>query len=107
MSTPRFGLSASTISRLQSVFAQHPQVQRAVVYGSRAKGNYQPGSDIDLCLFATDGAHIDHRQLAQIFDEIDELLLPYTVDLSVFDQLNHVDLREHITRVGQILYARQ
>ncbi|MEY4978799.1 MAG: hypothetical protein RLZZ352_1069 [Pseudomonadota bacterium] len=106
MSTPRFGLSAHTIQQLHRVLMQHPHVQRAVVYGSRAKGNYRPGSDIDLTLHTAPDAQIDHRELANILDEIDELLLPYTVDLSVFDQLSNADLREHIERVGQVLYER-
>lgn len=106
MNAPRFGLSAQTIRKLHSVLAQHPHVLSAVVYGSRAKGNYRPGSDIDLTLHAAPGARIDHRELGDILDEIDDLLLPYTVDLSVFDQLKHPALREHIERVGQVLYAR-
>lgn len=106
MNAPRFGLSAHTIAQLHSVLAKHPHVERVVVYGSRAKGNYRPGSDIDLTLHAAQGTHIDDRELGNILDEIDDLLLPYTVDLSVFDQLNNADLREHIERVGQVLYAR-
>ena len=106
MTEPRFGLSANTITQLHSVLAQHPHIERAVVYGSRAKGNYKPGSDIDLTLHATKGAHIDYRELGNILEEIDDLLLPYTVDLSVFEQLNSDSLREHIERVGQVLYAR-
>jgi predicted nucleotidyltransferase len=106
MTTLRFGLSANTITQLHSVLAQHPHIERAVVYGSRAKGNYKPGSDIDLTLHAAEGAHIDYRELGTIFEEIDDLLLPYTVDLSVFDQLSNAELREHIERVGQVLYAR-
>ena len=106
MDTPRFGLSAGTIAQLLAVLAQHPHVDRAVIYGSRAKGNYRPGSDIDLTLHACAGSNIDHRELAAIADEIDDLLLPHTVDLSVFDHLSNPALREHIERVGQILYAK-
>jgi uncharacterized protein len=89
------------------VLAQHPHVDRAVIYGSRAKGNDRPGSDIDLTLHASDGADIDHRELATIANEIDDLLLHYTVDLSVFGQLSNPALLEHIERIGQALYIRQ
>lgn len=103
---PTFGLSPSTLDRIRRTLAQHPAVQRAVLYGSRAKGTHKPGSDIDLTLHAANNGQIDHRELANIADEIDDLLLPYMVDLSVFDQLDNPDLREHIMRVGKVLYER-
>lgn len=101
-----FGLSPATLQKIRHVLAQHPHVARAVVYGSRAKGNYKPGSDIDLTLYAVPGASLDYRELGDIADEIDELLLPYMVDLSVFDHIDNPALREHIERVGRVLYAR-
>lgn len=101
-----FGLSASTLQKIRHTLAQHHRVQRAVVYGSRAKGTYKPGSDIDLTLHAVPGTQIDHRELGDIEEEIDDLLLPYLVDLSVFEHIDNDALREHIERVGQVLYAR-
>ncbi|MDO9226320.1 MAG: nucleotidyltransferase domain-containing protein [Pseudomonadota bacterium] len=106
MSEPRFGLSANVIAKIHGVLAQHPNVQRAVIYGSRAKGNYKPGSDIDLTLFAAEGQEISHHELADILDEVDDLLLPYTLDLSAFEQLQNDNLREHIERVGKVFYER-
>lgn len=106
MTEPRFGLPASVIDKIHGVLAEHPVVTRAVIYGSRAKGNYKTGSDIDLTLFAVDGQEISHRELAAILDEVDDLLLPYTMDLSAFAQLNHDQLREHIERVGLVFYER-
>ena len=106
MTEQRFGLSVATIDKIHGVLAQHPNVQRAVIYGSRAKGNFKPGSDIDLTLFAAEGKDISHRELADILDEVDDLLLPYTMDLSAFEHLNHDKLREHIERVGVVFYQR-
>lgn len=102
-----FGLSAGTLQKIRHTLAQHPRVQRAVVYGSRAKGTHKPGSDIDLTLHAVPGTQIDHRELGDIADEIDDLLLPYMVDLSVFDFIDNAALREHIERVGRVLYERR
>jgi len=99
----KFGLSDSTILKIQQVFEKYPQIDKVMVYGSRAKGNFRPGSDIDLTLF---GKELDQRQCSEIAEELDELLLPYTIDLSVFDQLKHPDLKEHIERVGKIFYQR-
>lgn len=99
-----FGLSDRTVDQLCAVLGQFPQIERAVLYGSRAKGNFKPGSDIDLSLF---GDALTPALCATVADVIDELLLPYTVDLSVFSQLNHPELEAHIERVGQVFYQRQ
>ena len=107
MTEARFGLSIQTIAKIHGVLAQHPRVEGAVIYGSRAKGNHEPGSDIGLSLFAAPGRAISHRELADILDEIDDLLLPYILDLSVFEQLDHAPLHSHIERVGQIFFTRQ
>ena len=98
-----FGLNGQTIERVNSVFARHPEVEKVVLYGSRAKGTYKPGSDIDLTLY---GNKISLKQKNNILDELEELDLPYSIDLSVFNQLSHVQLRDHIERVGVVFYAR-
>jgi predicted nucleotidyltransferase len=97
------GLSDSTVAKIQGVLARYPAVEKAVLYGSRAKGNYKPGSDIDLTLV---GSTLSNRVLADIADELDELLLPYSIDLSIFADLNHAELREHIERVGVVFYQK-
>jgi predicted nucleotidyltransferase len=74
------------------------------VYGSRAKGTYRRGSDIDLTL---KGELLDFAELMQIEDQIDDLLLPYTVDLSEYRQLSNPDLLDHIDRVGIVIYQQQ
>lgn len=100
------GLSDGTVQKLVAVFIKFPEIDQAVLYGSRAKGNYKPGSDIDLSLR---GVKLTHAICASIADAIDELLLPYTVDLSQFDALDasgSADLRQHIERVGLVFYQR-
>lgn len=97
------GLSELTVARINGVFERFPAVEKVVLYGSRAKGNYKPGSDIDLTLF---GSGLSSRLLADVVDELDDLLLPYSIDLSIFEDLNHAELREHIERVGVVFYER-
>jgi predicted nucleotidyltransferase len=104
MTTARFGLSGKTLEEISGVMARHPQVERAVIYGSRAKGNYKRSSDIDLTLF---GEALGFADLLKIMTELDDLLLPYTFDLSIFHMIDHEDLRSHIERLGQDLYRRQ
>lgn len=87
-----------------AVFASYPVVEKATLYGSRAKGNFKPGSDIDLTLH---GDALTTGLLAEIADSLDDLLLPYIIDLSIFTTLEHDQLRNHITRVGVEFYRKQ
>lgn len=95
------GLSAATVDRIRSVLARHPEVEQAVLYGSRAKATHRPGSDIDLALC---GSRLNHTLLARIDIELDDLLLPYQIDLSLLASVTHPALVDHIRRVGVVLY---
>lgn len=97
------GLPADTVSAIQGVLAAFPEVEKAVLYGSRAKGNHKHGSDIDLTLF---GAELTDRLSSQIYWALDDLLLPYKIDLSLFTELRHEALIDHIRQVGIPLYER-
>lgn len=100
----KFGLKEATNQKISDVFARYPQVERAVLYGSRAKGNYKNGSDIDLTLYGGEGLTL--QVLYRIMDELDDLLLPYTIDLSIFRDISDLDLVEHIQRVGMVFYEK-
>jgi uncharacterized protein len=100
----RYGLKESVIQQISAVLARHPQVDQAILYGSRAKGNYKNGSDIDLALCG--GADLTLRVLYRIMDEIDDLLMPYTIDLSILSHITDADVVEHIERVGVTFYEK-
>ncbi len=100
----RFGLKEATIQKICAVLARYPQVKQAILYGSRAKGNYKHGSDIDLTL--SGGADLTLRVLYKIMDELDDLLLPYTIDLSIYANIGDPDVIEHIQRVGVTFYEK-
>ncbi len=100
----KFGLKDTTVQEIQNVFAAFPQVEEVIVYGSRAKGNYKPGSDIDLTL---KGENLNLSVLSKIDLLLDDLLLPYTFDISVFNHITNPDLIDHINRVGIVLYDRK
>lgn len=98
------GLKKETIAQIHSVLERHPQVEKAILYGSRAKGNFKPGSDVDLALVGQDD--LDTKTLHRIMDEIEELLLPYTFDLSIYHQISDPDVIDHIRRVGIVFYQK-
>ena len=99
------GLSDSVIQKICGVLTRYPQVEKAVLYGSRAKGSYRKGSDIDLTLCG--GADLTLSVRHTIATELDDLFLPYMIDLSIFRDIGDSDLIEHIQRVGTILFDRQ
>ena len=98
------GLSDATLAQICATLAEFPQVAQGVLYGSRAKGNFKPGSDIDLTLR---GDGLTLSLLGDIDMALDDLLLPYEIDLSIYDQLGHAELVAHIDRVGRVIYQRQ
>lgn len=99
----KYGLSDKTIEQILAVLSNFPEVDKAVLYGSRAKGNFKQGSDIDLTLF---GSVLSLKSLHKIENDLDELLLPYKIDLSVFDQIADPDVIDHIRRVGVVFYEK-
>ncbi|SFM66082.1 nucleotidyltransferase domain-containing protein [Nitrosomonas communis] len=99
----KLGLSQTTLDKLNSVFRQHSTIDSVLIYGSRAKGTYRSGSDIDLTI---KGRILDFAEMMQIEDQIDDLYLPYTVDLSQYHQLTNIDLIAHIDRVGIVIYDK-
>ena len=98
-----FGLKKSTLNKLCSVFQGHGAIESVILYGSRAKGNYKVGSDIDLTI---KGGLLPFFELLQIEDQIDDLYLPYMVDLSQYKKLTNSDLIEHIDRIGVSIYTK-
>ncbi|HKY53721.1 MAG TPA: nucleotidyltransferase domain-containing protein [Anaerolineales bacterium] len=99
-----YGLPQSTIHKICSVFSRYPQVEKAILYGSRAKGNYKNGSDIDLTLYGN--TDLTLNVIYRILDDLDELLLPHTIDLSIFNNISDSDVIEHIQRVGVTFYDK-
>ncbi len=99
----KFGLDQNTVDKINSFFGQIIQIQKVIIYGSRAKGNFKPGSDIDLTFI---NSKLDLTSLNKIRSGLDDLNLPYTFDLSVFEEIQSAELIEHIDRVGQVFYLR-
>lgn len=97
----QYGIKEEYWRKLSEVFTNYPQIERVILYGSRVKGNYKPFSDIDITLV---GESLTHRNLLQIMNDIDDLLLPYMFDISIFHDLRNEELIEHINRRGAEIY---
>lgn len=97
----KFGLSDTVIKELQDVFRQYANIKKVLIFGSRSKGNYRAGSDIDLAVI---GTNIDYRQLLEIQTQIDDLEMLYSIDLLNYDSKVGTPIGDHIDRVGQVFY---
>ena len=98
-----YGLSKETVNKINNVFSRFNEVEEVLLYGSRAKGNFKPGSDVDLTL---KGEKLKLKLLNKISLDLDDLLLPYSFDISIFHQITNPDLIEHIERVGIVFYKK-
>lgn len=97
----KFGLSDTVVEELQNVFRRHQNIERVLIFGSRSKGNFRAGSDIDLAVIGED---IDYGQLLTILCEIEDLELLYSVDLINYKEKIGTPIGDHIDRVGQVFY---
>lgn len=100
----KYGLKAKTFEKIVGVLSENSKIEKVVLYGSRAKGNYREGSDIDLAIF---GEGITVRDLNAISLKFDDLYLPYKVDLSIYDIIDDQEFLEHIDRVGIVVYEKK
>lgn len=98
------GLSQRSIDTMHNIFRKYESLNRVILYGSRAMGNYKNGSDIDITLET--GENFTDRDLLRICGELDDSDLPYFVDCSILANIKSQELREHIARVGKVLYER-
>lgn len=99
-----FGLPDSATEAIRTVLRRWPQIDRAVLYGSRAKGTFKPGSDIDLTLVG--GPDLTLRIRNQVATALDDLMLPYQIDLSVLGDIADRGLLDHIERRGVVFFTR-
>lgn len=98
------GLHPDELEKLRVVFEEEPRVAEVVLYGSRAKGTHRPSSDIDLTL---KGQDLTMGRLMDLSSKIDDLLLPYELDLSIFEHIDNQELVDHIDRVGKVVFRHE
>lgn len=98
------GLTKRETTDIRAIFSKYPQVEEVLLYGSRAMGNFKPASDIDLSL---KGKGIDLGLQTEIEFDLDDLMLPYRFDLSIYDRISNPEFLDHIRNVGKEFYKRK
>ena len=99
---PIAGIPEPAQERLIQLMEAEPHLQAVLLFGSRAVGRHQQSSDIDLCLEAPE---LSHRDRLRLMAGIDDLLLPWNVDLMLRHELS-VELTQHVQRVSQCIWRR-
>ena len=97
----KFGLSDTVIQELHNVFRRYANIEKVLIFGSRSKGTYHVGSDIDLAIIGKD---IDYAQLLNVQCDIEDLELLYSIDLLDYQKKKGTPIGDHIDRVGQVFY---
>ncbi len=92
----QFGLSDKIIKQLQDISSQYKNIEKVIIYGSRAKGNYRKGSDIDIVFY---GDNLNLKTIYKIEEDIEKLYLPYLFDIAIFSHIKSKELIEHIESV--------
>ncbi len=99
-----FGLRQQDLAEIIGVIRQFSVVNEAVIFGSRAKGNYKKGSDIDIAIKGKEIRGNDVASLADLLNE--ESALPYYFDIVHYEGITEKELSQHIDRVGKTIYLR-
>ena len=97
-----FGLSAEILDELKQVFSRFPAVERVLIYGSRARGDFRPSSDIDLLVIAPTMASLEFSQL---WMALDDLPIIFRLDVSLLQEVDHQQLKRNMLTDGVTLYT--
>lgn len=98
-----FGLYPNSYKKILSIFNKYENIEKVIIYGSRAKGDFKEGSDIDLTLIGD----LNYIDVINLKNEFEDSSIPYLVDLSIFKELKTESLLEHIKRVGKVFYEKK
>lgn len=102
MGNKQFGFKDGDMETIVAVLKKHPQIEQAVIFGSRAKGDYKPGSDVDMALKGN--VHDITSEISYTLNE--DSLLPYKFDVLDYNSISNKDLIDHINRVGIVIYGK-
>jgi len=103
MNDKYFGLKDGDIEIIISILKKYPQIEQALIFGSRAKGNFKSGSDVDIVLKGS-----VHNIITEIgFSLNEDSLLPYKFDVLDYSTISNQKLIDHINRVGNIFYEKK
>lgn len=99
-----FGLNTEDLKEILLIFKSVPEIEEAILFGSRAKGNFRNGSDLDIAIKGKDVGFSHISYISYLLNE--ETLMPYKFDILNYDMISNEDLKDHINRIGKTFYRR-
>ncbi len=96
-----FGLEEKTIKSIKNLFQQYPEIEKVIIYGSRAMGNYKYNSDVDLAVIG----NFKWDFVGHLLEELDSLSTPYLYDVTDYSRITNPDLKKHINDFGKTFYS--
>lgn len=96
-----FGLKDSIIIKIKNVLSKYDEIEKALIFWSRARGDYKKTSDIDVAILSND---ITSTRLNLLRNDFDELDIIYTVDVVDFDKISKVELKNSIINDGIVIF---
>ena len=99
----KFGLKESELKVIIDYLKNFKEVQKVVIFGSRARGDYKEYSDIDLCVFTLNSAT---RIELPSKEELDNLRVPYLFDLAIWNQITNEKFKDRILRDGVVIWEK-
>ena len=97
-----FGLEDRHINFILNILKNNFSGTKFYIFGSRAKGTYRTGSDIDFAVW-TD----KQDSFFRIAGELDDLPTPYKFDVIDYKNLSHEGMKNSIDRYGIVFYKRE
>lgn len=98
-----FGIYPKSYEEILKIIDECESIKEVIIYGSRAKGNFKEGSDIDITL----RGEISKEDYSKLWHKLDDSFIPYKFDISIYNDLKSESLIKHINRVGKTFYKRK
>lgn len=100
----KYGLSDTSLKLIESALSTFDMIEKAIIFGSRAIGNFKSGSDIDMVI-SGDGVNYEIVNALSIKLN-EELPLPYYFDVLGYSLIESSELKKHIDKFGIIFYEK-
>ncbi|MDR2085668.1 MAG: nucleotidyltransferase domain-containing protein [Dysgonamonadaceae bacterium] len=97
-----FGLSKRDIETIYDILEKYSDIHSVYLFGSRAKGTYRQGSDIDLAIINN---QLSLNQIIQLKDDFENSSLPYFVDIVDYTAIKDPLLKKSIRQFGKEIYS--
>jgi predicted nucleotidyltransferase len=100
-----FGLLERDLKYIKLAASKYKEIDKIVIYGSRAMGNHKQGSDVDIALM---GEKTNQETVRRLYDDLnEEYPLPYFFDVVDYKEISNENLKKHIMEEGKLLYERE